>query len=58
VRTDLDNSQLPDWMQSSDVKSMEIDWDRLTREGADWMQHWDEFIKGRGGDYLTDKGLD
>ena len=27
-----------------------------TAEGR--MQHWDEFIKGRGDDYLTEKGLD
>ncbi|MCH8123243.1 MAG: extracellular solute-binding protein [Bacteroidetes bacterium] len=57
VRNDLDTSLLPDWMAASNIPHMEVDWERLTTEGARWMQHWDEFIKGRGGKYLADRGL-
>lgn len=57
VRNDLDTTQLPDWMQSSTITRMDVDWKRLTTEGARWMQHWDEFIKGRGAEYLAEKGL-
>jgi hypothetical protein len=33
---------------------MDVDWGRLEREGAGWMQHWDENIKGRGEEYLME----
>jgi iron(III) transport system substrate-binding protein len=26
-----------------------LDWARLQREGAGWMRHWDEHVRGRGG---------
>ena len=54
VRTDLDRSQLPDWIASADVEAMPLDWDRLMEEGATWMQYWSENIKGRGGEYLAE----
>ncbi len=53
VREDLDESMLPAWMRDSDIRSMEIDWERLSKEGPTWMQFWDENIKGRGAEYLA-----
>lgn len=58
VRTDIPDSELPEWITRVDVTPMEMDWERLADEGADWMQHWDEQIKGRGEAYLEDRGLD
>ncbi len=58
ARTDIPESELPDWMTRVDIEPMEIDWERLAEEGADWMQHWDEQIKGRGGRYLSERGLE
>ncbi len=57
VRTDLDPAEMPPWIKSANIKAMNVDWDRLTSQGSRWMQHWDEFIKGRGAEYLADKGL-
>ena len=37
---------------------MDIDWERLEAEGADWMKYWDENIKGRGAEYLQEQGLE
>lgn len=56
ARTDIDPSALPAWMHESEIKAMDIDWARLTEEGPDWMQFWDENIKGRGKEYLASIG--
>jgi iron(III) transport system substrate-binding protein len=46
VRTDLDRSRLPDWMNSPFVR-MPIDWGLLRQQGNEWMKHWDSEIRGR-----------
>lgn len=51
VRQDIAKSALPEWMQR-DIRRMSVDWQRLTKDGPGWMQHWDERIKGRGTEYL------
>jgi iron(III) transport system substrate-binding protein len=58
VRTDIPSDRLPDWITRSDIKQMQMDWDRLATEGPEWMQYWDENIKGRGEAYLRERGLD
>lgn len=56
ARTDIPPDQLPDWIRKVEIRPMEIDWDRLTAEGAKWMAYWDEQIKGRGEAYLREHG--
>ncbi len=56
ARTDIDSTALPAWMASSNLKAMDIDWERLTTDGPAWMQFWDENIKGRGKEYLESIG--
>ena len=58
ARSDIEPEQLPDWIRSVEVKAMDVDWDRLSVEGPGWMMYWDENIKGRGADYLKEKGLE
>jgi len=53
ARTDLNPALLPQWMRESEIKAMDIDWERLSTEGPTWMQFWDENIKGRGEEYLA-----
>lgn len=53
VRNDIESSLLPEWMHQEELVSMPVDWDRLGREGGDWMLRWDEEIKGRGATYLA-----
>lgn len=46
VRTDIDRSRLPEWMNSP-FKRMPLDWELLRRQGNDWMRFWDTEIRGR-----------
>lgn len=46
VRTDIDRSQLPEWMNVP-FQRMPIDWDLLRRQGNEWMRYWDTEIRGR-----------
>lgn len=57
VRTDIARDKLPEWITRVEVTPMDLNWERLDEEGADWMQYWDENIKGRGEEYLRDRGL-
>lgn len=57
VRTDIAPERLPEWITQADIKPLEIDWERLAEEGPEWMQYWDEHIKGRGEEYLIERGL-
>jgi iron(III) transport system substrate-binding protein len=47
VRRDIDPKQLPDWMNIPFTR-LPMDWDLLSRQGNDWMRHWDTEIRGRG----------
>ena len=58
VRNTIPDAELPEWMTGVDIQPMEIDWERLAGEGPEWMQYWDENIKGRGAAYLADRGLE
>lgn len=58
VRNTLADTELPEWMTGVDIEPMEMDWERLSREGPEWMQYWDENIKGRGPAWLADRGLE
>ena len=44
VRTDLDRSQLPAWMNEP-FTPMPVDWDLLRKNGNDWLRYWDTQIR-------------
>jgi iron(III) transport system substrate-binding protein len=46
VRTDLDRTQLPAWMNER-VNEMPLDWDLLRKQSSDWLRYWDTEIRGR-----------
>ena len=46
VRTDIDRSQLPAWMNEPFTR-MPLDWDLLRKNGNDWLRYWDTEIRGR-----------
>jgi iron(III) transport system substrate-binding protein len=46
VRTDIDRSQLPGWMNER-VNEMPLDWDLLRKQSGDWLRYWDTEIRGR-----------
>jgi iron(III) transport system substrate-binding protein len=46
VRSDLDRSQLPAWMNEPFTR-MPVDWDLLRKNGSDWLRYWDTEIRDR-----------
>jgi iron(III) transport system substrate-binding protein len=44
VRTDIDRSNLPAWMNEPFTR-MPLDWDLLRKNGNDWLRYWDTEIK-------------
>jgi iron(III) transport system substrate-binding protein len=46
VRTDIDRSQLPAWMNER-VNEMPLDWDLLRKQSGEWLRYWDTEIRGR-----------
>jgi len=46
LRTDLDRAQLPSWMNEP-FPSLNLDWDLLRKDGAEWLRYWDTEIRGR-----------
>ncbi len=52
ARTDVPTDSLPVWIQEIDLRPMTLDWNRLSTDGPDWMQFWDENIRGRGEEFL------
>ena len=46
VRTDIDRTQLPRWMNEP-FPRMALDWDLLRKEGGEWLRYWDTEIRGR-----------
>ena len=50
ARLDLPADSLPQWVR--DVRNRmvvaEVDWDLIARRGAEWMQYWDQYVRGKG----------
>lgn len=46
VRTDMDRTQLPPWMNET-FPRMPLDWDLLRQQGGEWLRYWDTEIRGR-----------
>ncbi len=52
ARTDLTPEDLPQWAIGAlaELVTADADWERMEREGAEWMNRWDREVRGRGGD--------
>ncbi|OXM85971.1 extracellular solute-binding protein [Paenibacillus rigui] len=48
TRTDISKDTLPAWLKGVELKPMELDWTVMAEKEKDWMQYWDENIKGKG----------
>ena len=44
VRSDIDRSQLPAWMNEK-VNAMPLDWNVLRKQSGDWLRYWDTQIR-------------
>lgn len=47
-RTDISKDDLPDFMKNLELKPLDIDWGVMASKEKEWMQHWDENVKGKG----------
>lgn len=47
-RTDISKDELPDFMKNLELKPLDLDWGVMAAKEKEWMQHWDENIKGKG----------
>ncbi|HLA62920.1 MAG TPA: extracellular solute-binding protein [Rhodothermales bacterium] len=56
AREDIAKSDLPAWMRAVVIRPLSLDWERLAREGPNWMQFWEENIRGQGETYLQANG--
>lgn len=45
IPTRSDVPDLPEWITSTKIKAMDIDWDVFQEKGDEWMKYWDENIK-------------
>lgn len=48
ARTDIPREKLPVWMQQP-LKVLPMDWQLFAEKSNEWMQYWDDHIRGRGG---------
>jgi iron(III) transport system substrate-binding protein len=48
ARTDIIKEELPEWIQTIDLKPMPVDWQQLESNEKTWMKLWDERVKGKG----------
>ena len=48
ARDDIPRSELPPWMQSLRIRPLNVNFDTLASHEGEWMQAWDEVVRGRG----------
>ena len=47
-RSDMDESQLPEWMTRQPIKAMEIDWPEFSVKSTEWIKKWNNEVRGSG----------
>ncbi|ADU50823.1 extracellular solute-binding protein family 1 [Thermaerobacter marianensis DSM 12885] len=45
----LDPAKMPKWLAELDLKPMDLDWKMMGEKEQEWIQYWDQNIKGKGG---------
>ena len=53
TRRDIPASSLPQWISGLRLRPMEVDWTDLALHEKEWMQVWDEQVKGSGKKLFT-----
>lgn len=50
TRTDIPEDKMPEWLKElrPKLKAMDIDWQVLNSNSAEWINRWDQEIKGKG----------
>jgi len=45
----IPDAEKPEWLQKLNIKEMKIDWDLLSQKQTEWLDHWSQNIKDKGG---------
>ncbi len=48
ARRDIPTADLPEWIGKLHLKPMPVDWQGLQTHEKEWMQRWDEEVRGKG----------
>ncbi len=48
TRSDISKDTLPAWLKGIELKPMELDWATMAAKEKEWMDYWDQNIKGKG----------
>lgn len=50
ARLDLPQDSLPEWLRTvrEAMRVRDVNWQRITAQGADWMRYWDQYVRGTG----------
>jgi iron(III) transport system substrate-binding protein len=49
TRNDIPKESLPEWMQKLNIPRMEMDWAMVEAKTQDWMDYWNDHIRGSKG---------
>lgn len=48
TRSDISKDTLPAWLKGVEMKPMDLDWAAMAAKEKEWMDYWDQNIKGKG----------
>ncbi|MCR8644004.1 extracellular solute-binding protein [Paenibacillus sp. N1-5-1-14] len=48
TRSDLKKETLPAWLKGLELKQLPLDWSVMASKEKEWMDYWDQSIKGKG----------
>lgn len=43
------DAEKPEWLAKLNIREMRIDWDLMSQKQTEWIDHWAQNIKGKGG---------
>jgi len=46
ARSDIPKDKLPEWMRNLKIPKMPMNWDLIEKSSQEWMEHWDNYIRG------------
>ncbi|MBE3571671.1 MAG: extracellular solute-binding protein [Moorella humiferrea] len=44
----INEAQLPQWLKGVNLKALDLNWDVMASKEKEWIEYWDQNIKGKG----------
>ena len=48
TRSDISKEKMPNWYKNLELKPLKLDWLLMADKEKEWMQYWDQNVKGKG----------